>query len=363
MKKLDLLSLAAQHTRNALAEAVYIAGGPDVTRPVSIYGELVERCNYKCRYCDYWRRPKYREELTIAEWQAALLDLKSFIGRFHIEFSGGEPYIKKGFLDLARFCRDQDLHWGVTTNGGAFRNAKIVAETVAARPSNVNISVDSARANIHDYARGVEGSLEDIVAGLAALNAEKRAQGVDFPIIVKAVVHRLNFRDLPDLIDWASAHGAEAVNFQPVARETEEVAKELWIEADDFVALEAVVDRLIERKRLGAPIVNSEILLRSWQKHFLDGKASKDLMPCRIGLRNYFIRSDGSVEMCWKFPPIGNVKTQKAHEIWRGAEGKTRRRETTQCETLCLFTCLSQKTLADKVKMATTIFNPFGVKR
>lgn len=74
-------------------------------------------------------------------------------------------------------------------------------------------------------------------------------------------------------------------------------------------------------------------------------------MPCRIGMRNYFIRSDGRVEMCWNFPPIGNVRTQTAREIWYGKEGAERRKETVACETLCLFTCLSQKNLSDKFKM------------
>jgi hypothetical protein len=35
--------------------------------------------------------------------------------------------------------------------------------------------------------------------------------------------------------------------------------------------------------------------------------------------------------------------------------GEERRAETTACERLCLYTCLSQKTLKDKVKMGLTL--------
>ena len=112
MNIIELTRLGTHHVRNAVAEEIYLRTGRDVTVPVSIYGEVIERCNYKCRYCDYWRRPNYREEMSIDEWKKALLDLKEFIGHYHIEFSGGEPYIKKGFIDLLTFCGEQGLEMG-----------------------------------------------------------------------------------------------------------------------------------------------------------------------------------------------------------------------------------------------------------
>ena len=63
-------------------------------------------------------------------------------------------------------------------------------------------------------------------------------------------------------------------------------------------------------------------------------------MPCRVGMRNFFIRSDGRVELCWNFPPIGNVRTQSAREISYGQEGAAQRKGTTECETrACLRAC------------------------
>ncbi len=355
MNMVELAKLGTKHARNAFAEEMYIKTGRDITLPVSIYGEVIERCNYKCRYCDYWRRPNYREEMTIEEWQAALLDLKSFIGQFHIEFSGGEPYVKKGFLDLVRFCHDNAIHWGVTTNGGAYKNKKIAEQTVAAKPFNINISIDSRDAQLHNYSRGIDNSLDEILAGLANIDAEKKRLGIDFPIIVKPVVHKLNFRQLPDMVYWVREIGATAVNFQPVEPGTKEVDEELWIDEADMPDLLAVRDKLLAMKRAGAPILNSELLLTMWPNHFRREKAPRETLPCRIGMRNFFIRSDGRVEMCWNFPAIGNVKTEKARDIWYGPDGRARRKETIECETLCLFTCLSQKTLGDKVKMGLTL--------
>lgn len=361
MNILELTRLGAHHVRNAVAEEIYLRTGRDITVPVSIYGEVIERCNYKCRYCEYWQRDNYRDGMSIDEWKTALKSLKEFIGHFHIEFSGGEPYLKKGFIDLITFCGEQGLKWGVTTNGGAFGNERVVDRTVAAKPFNINISIDSHIAEIHNYARGIEGSLGDIVAGIGNIARARTRHGLDFPIIVKAVVHKLNFRQLPDMIDWVREVGGTAINFQPVEQHTPEAKDEFWIGPDELDELIAVKDRLLAMKQAGAPILNSELLLNLWPNHFRREKAPREVMPCRIGMRNFFIRSDGRVEVCWNFPPIGNVRTQTAREIWYGKDGTERRQETVACETLCLFTCLSQKNLGDKVAMGMKLVRlPFA---
>lgn len=355
MKTRDLIGLGAKHVRNAFSEELYLRTGRDITRPVSIFAEVVERCNYKCRYCDYWRRPNYRDEMSIDEWKGALASLKEFIGSYHIEFAGGEPYIKKGFIDLLEFCNEQDLHWGVTTNGGAYLNKKIVEKTVKARPFNINISIDSKDAAVHDYSRGIENSLNDVVEGIRNVAAMRKAEGQDFPIIIKPVVHKLNFRQLPEMVDFIQEIGATALSFQPVEQGTAEVDEELWIGESEMDELMAVRDELLRLKRAGAPILNGEQLLNAWPAHFRRETAPPEVMPCRVGMRNYFIRSDGRLEMCWFFKPVGNVRTQAAREIWYSEEARRRRAETVACDKLCLFTCLAQRTLADKLKIGLTL--------
>ena len=109
-------------------------------------------------------------------------------------------------------------------------------------------------------------------------------------------MHKLNFRKLPDMVDWVRTIGATAINFQPVEQVTDEAKDEFWIGPEDLDDLIAVKDRLLEMKRKGAPILNTELLLNLWPNHFRREKAPREAMPCRIGMRNYFIRSDGRVE-------------------------------------------------------------------
>ena len=196
MRALRLAQLGLKHARNAVAEEVYIHTGHDVSRPVTFYGLVNEHCNVKCRYCEYWRLKHYVPEMTIEEWQTALLSVKDFVGNFFINFSGGEPFIKPGFIDLLAWCPKNGIKAGVTTNGSALtpRNAEKV---VAAAPFNVNISVDAPNAEVHDYLRGYPGLFDRLSKGIEYLLAERERAGANFPVNVKPTVNSKNFRLLP----------------------------------------------------------------------------------------------------------------------------------------------------------------------
>jgi hypothetical protein len=120
---------------------------------------------------------------------------------------------------------------------------------------------------------------------------------------------------------------------------------------DDLLAARDELPRL---KRQGAPILNGEAVLNAWPNHLRREKAPPEV-PCRIGVRNDFIPSDGRLEVCWFFKPIGNVRTQTAREIRYSEEARTRRKEAVACDKLRLFTCLAQRTLQNKLKIGLTL--------
>jgi MoaA/NifB/PqqE/SkfB family radical SAM enzyme len=362
MKPSTLARLAFKHTYNHFAEELYIHSGRDITRPVTFYGLVNERCNVKCRYCEYWRLPAYKDEMTIEEWQKALLSIKDFVGTYSISFSGGEPFIKPGFLDLMTFCHEHGIHAGVTTNGSALTK-KNAAKLVAAQPWNLNVSVDAPFAELHDYLRGWPGLFQKLSDGIAYVIEEREKAGIDFPIIIKPTIGKKNYKYLVDMVQWVKEIGATALNFQPMDRWTKETYDELWVEEDEYPEVQKVVDRMLELKRQGEPIMNSELVISLLVRHFQEESAPPEAMPCRVGMRDFFIRTSGDIEVCFFYPPIGNIKEHSAREIWYGPKAQEIRRQTVECDKLCLYTCLSQKTLTDKVKMGLTILSHQGRKK
>jgi MoaA/NifB/PqqE/SkfB family radical SAM enzyme len=348
----ELVSLGWKHTANAFSEELYLNSGIDTTKPVTFFGLVNAHCNVKCRYCEYWRLAEYPEEMTIEQWHHALLSVKEFVGDYSINFSGGEPFIKPGFIDLLAWCRENGIKAGVTTNGSALTKANVV-KVVAARPFNVNISVDAPSAEIHDYLRGAPGLFEKLSNGIRYLLEERKRQQAQFPITVKPTLNAKNFRHLPALVEWAAKMGDLCVSPQTMDRWSPETYNELWIEEADLPEFEAVIEKVIAMQKNGAPVLTPEHILRLMSDHFREKKAPRSTLPCRVGLRNFFIRSNGDVEMCVAgFPPIGNIKQQSARDIWYSAKAREVRKGTVTCEKLCLITCLSQKSVGNKVGMA-----------
>ena len=353
MKLTDILALGSRRVGQELREAFYLRTSVDLTKPLTIRAIVTNRCNYKCASCDYWRRDSYPEEMSLTQWTDALSSIRQFVGPFNIQFAGGEPFLFKPFLQLAEWCGAHDIAWGVITNGSALSAANVKG-IVAAKPLNLDISVDGASAAVHDASRGIPGSLQRISAGLRSLRAARDAAGSSFPIRIKPTVHRHNFHEMPKLVEWAVEAGATSIDFSPIHRWTPEVTNDLWLRQEKSEHLEQVVQELVAAKRAGAPIETEESRLLSWPAHFRDETLVPAVAPCRVGMRNFQISPDGEVHLCWMYPNIGNLKDTAARDLWHGPIAKEQRATMTTCakfgSTDCATSCLSYRTIGQDWK-------------
>ena len=184
------------------------------------------------------------------------------------------------------FCHQNGIHAGVTTNGSAL-NRKNAIKFVEAQPWNLNVSVDAPNAEMHDYLRGWPGLFQKLSDGIKYVREERDKRGLDFPIIIKPTIGKKNYKYLPEMVEWAKEIGATALNFQPMDRWTPETYDELWIEEDEHAELQKVVDTMLELKRKGEPIMNSDLVISLIVAHFREEKAPPEVMPCRVGLARF----------------------------------------------------------------------------
>jgi MoaA/NifB/PqqE/SkfB family radical SAM enzyme len=152
---------------------------------------------------------------------------------------------------------------------------------VAAQPFNINISLDAPRAEIHDYLRGYPGLFDKLSQGIVYLLEERKRQQASFPITIKPTVNALNFRYLPELVEWAAKMGDLCVSPQPMSRWTQETYDELWIEEEDMPEFEAVIEQLVTMQKNGSPILTPENVLRLMPDHFRDRPRA---LPCPAAL-------------------------------------------------------------------------------
>lgn len=166
---------------------------------------LTDRCNLRCTYCmpaeglDWMPTD---DQLTDDEVVRLIGIAVGELGVREIRFTGGEPLVRRGLVDIVRQVRerDADVEMSITTN--ALGLAKTAGALADAGLDRVNVSLDTVRReSFHEITR--RDRLDDVVAGLAA--AEAAGLG---PVKVNAVLLRgVNDDQAPELLAWCVERG------------------------------------------------------------------------------------------------------------------------------------------------------------
>ena len=353
MKARDVARLGRIAVTRAAREAVYLRSGVDVTRPSSIRAIVTERCNYKCLYCNHWRQESYPEEMSLHAWQQILGSLRDFLGYYVVQFMGGEPFVWRGFIELLEFCAAADIGWGVITNGSALTRS-VAERMVRARPVNIDVSLDSTEATVHDRARGVSGSRDRVMAGISHLSQARSDAGARFPIRIKPTVDRYNYRDLEELVIWAAGQPGVVVDPSPVRLGGSAAQDRHYVGPGEESRLQDAMRQLVELKRAGWPIETTEAKLLAFGAHFRGEQTRHGYSECRVGLRNLNISPTGDVTHCWNFERIGNLHHQTAREIWQSEERSAQIEKTLHCSlakgNLCGMACTAHRSFGQELK-------------
>ncbi len=169
---------------------------------------LTDRCNLRCTYCmpaeglDWLPTD---EVLTDDEVVRLVRIGVERLGIREVRFTGGEPLIRRGLVDIVRRTHEIDpgLEQSITTNAlGLPRTARALADAGLDR---VNVSLDTVRREtFHEITR--RDRFDDVVAGLEA--AEAAGLG---PVKVNAVLMRgVNDDQAPELLALVPRAGLRA---------------------------------------------------------------------------------------------------------------------------------------------------------
>lgn len=207
--------------------------------PVNVTWEITMRCNLNCVHCLSDSGNVDPQELSSDECKR-LIDQLSSLKVFQVNIGGGEPFIRKDFLDLLHYSHEKGLVTCVSTNG------LVIDSALAARLSKFNmlylqLSLDGATAEINDPIRG-EGTYSRILEAASHLKQNQ------VPFSFNTVLTRLNYHQLDDLRELAAGFGSElrVSRFRPSGRgkDSRKLLSPLshqleafadWLEAHDLV--------------------------------------------------------------------------------------------------------------------------------
>jgi Fe-coproporphyrin III synthase len=297
-------------------------------RPV-VFWNLTDRCNLACTHCYSRSGPdqSLSGELTTPE-AIALIDDFAAMDVPLILFSGGEPLLRRDLWELALHAGDRGIKTALSTNGTLLdrENARNIRETGI---EYAGISLDGARAGIHDRFRNSPGAFDRACAAFEHCRDEGVRCGVRITLTTE------NYRELEDLIELSRTLGASRFCLYwlvPSGRGREQYSR-LRLGRDEVIS---ALD-LLYRKAMEIDPSEMEFLTVDAPQdciHLLDSMErarssdlpeAKELMGslkggCSAGDRVANIDPRGNVYPC-QFARsgeffIGNVREKKFSEIW-----------------------------------------------
>ncbi len=163
---------------------------------------LTDRCNLRCSYCMPAEGLEWLPDdqtLTDDEIVRLITIAVRRLGITEVRFTGGEPLVRRGLVDIVRRTHDLGVETSLTTNAlGLSRMASALREAGLDR---INVSLDSVRPETFN-AITRRDRLQDVIAGLEAA----RAAGLS-PLKINAVLLRgTNDEQAGELLQWALDH-------------------------------------------------------------------------------------------------------------------------------------------------------------
>ncbi len=302
--------------------------------PFLVVWDYTTMCNLRCKHCYSNAGKPARDELTIEEKKKVVDELHD-AGVVALAFSGGEPTMCKGFLEMVRYANKKDLYVSVATNGTLITR-EFARKMKEVGVEYVEISLDHTDPEIHDEFRGVKGAWKRTVEGI------KNCVEAGLVTCIATTVTKYNYDDIPNMIELAQklkVHRFIAFNFVPTRRGREIIDADITPKEMERL-LNFLYDKLEEDNGLevfSTCPAYARISLERVEKgegynitptHFagvhLKGKAialAEFIGGCGAG-RNYCaIEHNGDMQPCVFIPiRIGNVLKDGFENLWRNSE-------------------------------------------
>jgi MoaA/NifB/PqqE/SkfB family radical SAM enzyme len=292
--------------------------------PTKIDIFFTERCNFKCKFCNYSKISKetIKDELT----DERILKLIDEICKMEIKVFGvlgGEPFLRKGvLLKSMEKVKKNGINGSIVTNGSLLEK-RDVEKIVRMEWDLIRFSIDGLK-DTHDFLRGVKGSFDKVLNVIKTFCKIKKKLRSNFPTVeVNFVLTNRNYKELAKLIEILSPYEVNFVYVLPMIELTEE-AKNLRIAKEEIPEVNRFLDEAREKgKELGIgnnlkEIIEKNLYIYSNRMENVILEKKGKLPACFLPWYTMNINSDGSVTPCAQWSKKDGIKLngKPLKEIW-----------------------------------------------
>ncbi len=166
--------------------------------------EITHRCNLRCKHCYLGSQDVVHANAADQELDTKtickIIDEITTAGCLQLLITGGEPLVRKDFLEIYQHAAQSGLIIRLFTNGTLISD-KIIKELQAMPPRETEITLYGATAETYENVTGVPGSYKRCMQGIEKLLAAK------IPLKLKTMLLNLNQHEFHDMEQFADNLG------------------------------------------------------------------------------------------------------------------------------------------------------------
>ena len=322
-----------KHIANQL---LFALGRTDpITGPLKAFWEITYRCNSRCLNCEIWKR-KSAGELTTNQALDVLGQLRD-IDVPHISFSGGEPFLRKDFLEVMAAAHSMGFKYSINTNGSLLDDERC-RKLAQFPPESIYLSLDGACPETHDKIRGVEGSFKGVLDAVDRLKSHCDPQRTK--LFFNTTINKLNLDELPRIARLSLDKKMDGMTMTIVQNvDIFNPAPEMLFGKSEVDRLMKVIDHMLDKYKQLMPH------MAEYFHNFRDAVSNINNLyryRCVAGYLLLMIHPNGDVFSCpVAFEKIGNVTVEPLREIWYNKFCDIRRRIKSGKHPICWFDCVA----------------------
>jgi MoaA/NifB/PqqE/SkfB family radical SAM enzyme len=313
----SLSLLALRLLRNGIRYRYLRATGKPI-QPQAVSIEITQKCIARCIMCNIWQS-RDAVDLPVEDW-IHLFSFPFFSDLRELDITGGEPFLRKDFLELIdglSHLKESNLKkiksLAVTTNGFLTDRILELTEKIVAILGQKGINLVMVLAmdaigEIHDRIRNYKDAWTKVNHTIQGLE-EMRKKSNNIIIGLKTTVLPLNVNQLESISSYANEHDLFTIISPCIITENRyqniDRKKDLAFSANE-------IEKMIQFYESGHFQWDFH---RSRLVNYLRTGVMKK--PCSAGFNYFFIRSNGEVYPCPLIRvKLGNMKQPKIEDLF-----------------------------------------------